>query len=166
MEARNAGRFGQGPSAASVERVPAAASVPPWYRRVAFWRAVAGMAFAIAIACAVVAAEFSSALIARTRHFHNRLRQLSSNITAMRGKIASADREIAGMRTAVEVDDGLRRIIAEPDSRLIRLEAPGRATGPNGVIAFSPGLRRAAIEIGGLPVLPSGRAVHSLVDVR
>jgi hypothetical protein len=158
MEARNAGHRGQAPSAASSEPAPAAASASPWYRRVAFWRAVAGMAFALAIACAVVAAEFSSALIARTRHYQARLRQLSSNISAMRGKIAHADREIAGMRTAAEVDDSLRRIIAEPDSRLIRLEAPAPAAAPNGVIAFSPGLRRAAIEIGGLPVVSGGSA--------
>jgi hypothetical protein len=158
MEARNAGPLGQAPSAESAEPGPTAVSVPRWYRRVSFWRAVAGMALAIAIACAVVAAEFSSTLIARTRHYHNRLRQLSSNISAMRGKIASADREIAGMRTAAEVNDSLRRIIAEPDSRLIRLEAPRHATAPKGVIAFSPGLRRAAIEIGGLPVVPGGRA--------
>jgi hypothetical protein len=158
MEARNAGRLKEAPPAASVERMAAPASVPPWYRRVAFWRAVAGMALAIAIGCAIVAAEFSSTLIARTLHYHHRLRQLTSNLTAMRGKIASDDREIAGMRTAAEVDDGLRRIIAEPDSRLIKLEAPGRAAAPNGVIAFSPGLRRAAIEIGGLPKLPGGGA--------
>jgi hypothetical protein len=156
MEARDAGRRGQAPSAASAEPAPAAVIAAPWYRRVAFWRAITGMTFALAIACAVVAAEYSSALIERTRHYHNRLRQLSSNIAAMRGKIAHADREIAGMRTAAEVDDGLRRIIAEPDSRLIRLEAPARATAPNGVIAFSPGLRRAAIEIGGLPVVSGG----------
>ncbi|MGD0289430.1 MAG: hypothetical protein ABSC63_07235 [Candidatus Binataceae bacterium] len=158
MEARKAGRPGQTPSAESAEPAPAAVSAPPWYRRVAFWRAIAGMTFALAIACAIVAAEFSSALIERSRHYHRRLRQLSSNIAAMRGKIADADREIAGMRTAAEVDDGLRRIIAAPDSRLIRLEAIGRASAPNGVIAFSPGLRRAAIEIGGLPVVSGGSA--------
>ena len=156
MEARDAGRFGQVPSAASAERAPAAGSVPPWYRRVAFWRAVAGMALAIAIACAAVAAEFSSELLARTRRYHNRLRQLSSNIIKMRGEIASADREIAGMRIAVEADDNLRRILAEPDARLIRLAAPGRAAQPSGVIAFSAGLRRAAIEIAGLPAPPGG----------
>lgn len=157
MEARDAGRFGQVPSTASAERTPVASSEPPWYRRVAFWRAVAGMALAIAIACAAVAAEFSSELLARTRHYHNRLRQLSSNIIEMRGRIAIADRKIAGMRTAVEVDDNLRRILAEPDARLIRLAAPGRAAQPAGVIAFSPGLRRAAIEIAGLPAPPGDR---------
>jgi len=116
------------------------------------------MALALALACAAVTGEFSDALLERTRHYHFRLHQLSSNINAMRGEIASEDREIAGMRTAAEVDDGLRRIIAEPDSRLIRLEALGRAAGMSGVIAFSPSLRRASIEIGGLPVLPRGGA--------
>ena len=143
---------------AATERISTVASVAPWYRRVAFWRAVAGMAFALAIACAVVAAEFSSALIERTHHYRNRLHQLSSNLIAMRGEIASADREIAGMRSAVEVDDAWKRIIAEPDARLIRLTAPRRVTAAGGVIAFSPGLRRAAIEISGVPVLPRGRA--------
>lgn len=131
--------------------------VPPWYRRVAFWRAVAGMAMALAIACAMVAAEFSSALLARTRHYHARIHQLSSNLSAMRGEIASAERELAGMRNAAAVRDGLTRIIAEPDSRLIRLETSVRAATGSGVIAFSPGLRRAAVELTGLPVRPGGR---------
>jgi hypothetical protein len=158
MEVRNAGRPGQAPYPASAELVPTVSNVPPWYRRVTFWRAIAGMAFALALACAAVTAEYSTALIERTRHYHFRLHQLSSNISAMRGEIAVDDRKIARMRNAAEVDDGLRRIIAEPDSGLIRLEAPGRANSPSGVIAFSPGLRRAAIEIGGLPVLPNDGA--------
>ena len=159
MEARNVGSFEKALSAEAAEPPPEAAmNLSPWYRRVALWRAVAGMAFALAIGCAMIAAEFSSALIERSRHYHDRLRQLSSNISTMRGKIAQADREIADMRTAAEVDDSLRRILAEPDSRIIRLEAPGRAGRPNGVIAFSPGLRRAAIEIGGLPMTPGGSA--------
>jgi hypothetical protein len=155
MEAKDAGGLERDQATAIAERALATAILPPWSRRVAFWRALAGMAFAIAIACAVVTVEFSSALIERSRHYHNRLRQLSSNIATMRGEIAGADREIAGMRTTVEVDDGLRRIIAEPDSRLIRLETqrPSRASG---VIAFSPRLGRAAIEIDGVPALPVG----------
>jgi hypothetical protein len=110
------------------------------------------MAFALAIACGVVAAEFSSALVARSRHYQERLHKLSSNIITMRGKIAHADREIAGMRNAAEVDDSLKQVLAEPDSRLIRLEAPGGRGKPTGVIVFSPGLMRAAIEISGLTV--------------
>jgi hypothetical protein len=158
MEVRNAGRSGQAPYPATAKPVPAVSNVPSWYRRVTFWRSIAGMAFALALACAAVTAEYSTALIERTRHYHFRLHQLSSNITAMRGEIAVDDRKIARMRNAAQVEDGLRRIITEPDSRLIKLEAPGRAKSPSGVIAFSPGLRRAAIEIGGLPLMPNGGA--------
>ncbi len=38
---------------------------PRWYRRGAFWRAVAGMALAIGAACAIVAAEIA---VARPHH--------------------------------------------------------------------------------------------------
>ena len=158
MEAENAGRYRQASSAAPADGEPAVSTAPSWYRRVTFWRSVAGMAFALAIASAAVTGEFSSALIERTRHFHFRMRELSSNISAMRTEIVRADREIEGMRTAAEVDDALKRIIAEPDSRVIRLEAPGRAIRPSGVIAFSPRLRRAAIDIDDLPALPDGGA--------
>ncbi len=76
----------------------------------------------------------------------------------MRGKVAIADRELARMRDAAEVNEGWRRIIAEPDYRLIRLAGHHPANAPAGLIAFSPSLRRAAIEIHGLPVLPRGHA--------
>ena len=156
MEARHVRRFGQAPPLLRGRRrqracrdgtgvLPFGAQWPGWPLQ-------------IAIGCAVVAAEFSSTLIERTRHYHTRLHQLASNLTVMRGEIASADREIAGMRTAVAVDDGWRRIIAEPDARLIRLKAAGSAAEAGGVIAFSPRLRRAAIEIGGMPALAKGRA--------
>jgi hypothetical protein len=161
MASRDAGRSGQTTPAATVDGTGPATKQPAWYRRVAFWRAMAGMAFAIALGCAMVAAEFSSALIAHTRHYRDRLRQLSSNITAMRGRVATDDREVAGMRLTVEIDDNLRRILAEPDARLIRLTAPGRASQSTGVIAFSPMLRLAAIEFAGLPE-PSAGGVYNL----
>lgn len=156
MAVRDAGRFGETTTAAPANGEGAVAKRSQWYRRVAFWRAVAGMALAIAIASAMVTAEFSTALLERTRHFHYRLHQLSTNLDTMRGKVASADREIAGMRITVEIDDDLRRILAEPDARLIRLTPPGRASQTTGVIAFSPALHRAAMELAGLPAITTG----------
>ena len=64
------------------------------------------------------------------------------------------------MRMAVEMDDNLRRILAQPDARLIRLMAPGRTSQSTGVIAFSPGLRLAAIELAGLPEPAAGRVYN------
>jgi hypothetical protein len=114
------------------------------------------MALAIALGCAIVTAEFSTQLLRRTMHFRRRLNQLSSKLTAMRGEIANADREIAGMRVAVAIDEDLRRILDAPDARLIRLAPPGQASSRTGVIAFSPAMRRAAVEIAGLPAPPVG----------
>ena len=160
MASRDARRSEQATSAEPADVRAGAASPREWYRRVAFWRAMAGMAFASALACAMVAAEFSSALVAHTQHYRDRLRQLSSNISAMRGRVATDDREVAGMRMAVAMDDNLGRILAEPDARLIRLTAPGRPSQSTGVIAFSPGLRLAAIELAGLPQPATGGAYN------
>jgi hypothetical protein len=151
MAAKDAGRYEQTSSVASADTPSATPDPPSWFRRVSFWRAVTGMALALALACAIVASEFSTELLQRTRHFHHRIGQLSSNLATMRGKIATDDREIADMRNAVEIDDNLRRILAAPDARLIRLTPPARASQAAGVIAFSTTLRSAAIELAGLP---------------
>lgn len=141
---------------ASAEGAATPTLPPPWYRRVAFWRGLAGMALALALASAIVTAEFSTQFLQRTRHFHRRLNQLSSNLSTMRSEIASADRELAGMRMTAELDDALRRILDAPDARLIRLAAPGPVSPRTGVIAFSPTLHRAAVEIAGLPAPAAG----------
>jgi hypothetical protein len=151
MAVRDAERSGAVSSVASVDGAATPSIRLPWYRRLAFWRGLAGMALAIALGSAIVTAEFSSQLLRRTTHLRRRLNQLSSKLTTMRGEIANADREIAGMRVTVAIDEDLRRILDAPDARLIRLGPPGQATSRIGVIAFSPALRRAAVEITGLP---------------
>ncbi|MBF6560850.1 MAG: anti-sigma factor [Candidatus Binataceae bacterium] len=131
---------------------------PPWYRRVAFWRAVAGMAVAIALGCAAVAAEFSTELRTRTHRDHTRIRQLSANLIRMRDEVAATDRQLAVMRGAAAVHDRLGQLLAASDARLIRLAAPGHAmTAGGGVIALSGRLKGAAIELSGLPTPPADR---------
>jgi hypothetical protein len=133
-------------------------AAPPWYRRVAFWRAVAGMAVAIALGCAAVAAEFSTELLSRTHRDHTRIRQLSSNLTRMRDEVAATDRQLAVMRGTAAVRDRFGQLLAASDARLIRLAAPGHilAAG-DGVIALSGRLKGAAIELSGLPTPPADR---------
>src|SRR5260370_32620858 len=74
------------------------ASAVPRYRRVSFWRAIAGMAFAAAIACAIVAVESSFELFPRADHYHPPPTYLASRVPHMRGEIASADRELPTLR--------------------------------------------------------------------
>src|SRR6266851_2932328 len=99
-------------------------SAAPRYRRVSFWRAIAGMAFAAAIACAIVAVESSFELFRRADHYNHRLTYLASRVRQMRGEIASADRELASMRVEVAARDDLARVLAAPDAQLIKLAPP------------------------------------------
>src|ERR1700730_4896529 len=123
----------------SAEPVSESNGTPPraagWYRRVGFWRALAGMALALALACAIVALETSSELTHRSASYHRRLVQLVARIKQMRGEMATADRRIAGMRNEAAVRERLGHILAAPDTRLIRLGAP-RASGPSGLVAI------------------------------
>lgn len=145
----------------SAETVSERNGAPPravaWYRRVGFWRALAGMALALALACAMVALETSSELTYRSASYHRRLVQLVARIKQMRGQMATADRRIAGMRNEAAVRDRLGHILAAPDTRLIRLGAPGGA-GPSGLVAISRTLASAVCEVSNLPPAAAGQS--------
>src|SRR5260370_6996931 len=70
-------------------------SAAPRYRRVSFWRAIAGMAFAAAIACAIVAVESSFEFFRRSDHYNHRLTYLPSRVPQSPGQIARAHRRLA-----------------------------------------------------------------------
>jgi len=151
--------------AAGIDSVGAASArggAPParaakWYRRVAFWRALAGMALALAMACAVVALETSSELTYRSASYHRRLAQLVGRIKQMRGQMATADRQIAGLRSEAAARDRLGHILAAPDTRLIRLGAP-RSGGPSGLVVISRSLTSAVCEVSNLPPAAVGNS--------
>lgn len=139
---------------------PRGAPAPPTQRRLAFWRAVAGMGLAFALACAIVAMEFGAELSHRSQHYRNRISSLSSRLKAMRGEVETADRELAEMRTAVVTRDELNKILAAPDVRLIRLipadhEHPAGTSNSasRGLIVTSRHLGRAVFEVAGLTPL-------------
>jgi hypothetical protein len=136
------------------------ASAVPRYRRVSFWRAIAGMAFAAAIACAIVAVESSFELFRRSDHYNHRLTYLTSRVRQMRGEIASADRELASMRVEVAARDDLARVLAAPDAQLIKLAPPDRASSASGLVAISKKLDHAVLQVSGLPQPPRGSGYH------
>src|SRR5437588_12985418 len=77
---------------------PQRAPLDPWYRRVSFWRAVAGMAVALALGCAAVALEVASELSSSSRTYHRRLDLLGSRVSQMRAHIASIERQLSAVR--------------------------------------------------------------------
>jgi len=70
----------------------------PWYRRVSFWRSVAGMAVAIALGCTAIALETASELSWLNASFHRRLGLLGSRIARLRSETANSERQLAEVR--------------------------------------------------------------------
>lgn len=122
----------------------------PWYTHAGFWRAVAGMALAIAAACIVVTLEISSELSSRSASYHRRIHQLSS-------RLATADQKIAAMRGEALARDSLTRILAASDVRLMRLSPIDGAAKASATVAISRKLSRAVLEVQGLPPTPAGQ---------
>jgi hypothetical protein len=137
----------QEPEPSAINKPPTA---NPWYRRVLFWRAVAGMAVAIALGCAVVAIETASELSSSSSNYHRRLSLLGSRVSRMRTQIANAERQLSAMRADRTARANMNRILSAPDAMLLRLTPhPGPAT-PRGLVAISKKAGRAMLEVAGL----------------
>jgi hypothetical protein len=129
----------------------------PWYRRVAFWRAVAGMALALALASLAVMVETTSDLSSRSAIFHRRLTQMSARIARMRIRLENEDRELLAMRRETAARDTLNAILSQPDAAVIRLEAASKDSTATGLVVVSGKTRRAVLEVAGLPPLGAAR---------
>jgi hypothetical protein len=139
----------------------------------AFWRALAGMGFALAIAAVIVAAEFSAALIHRTHWMSRRIAHLKVESRHLKSRIGVAEQKLAAMRAAGARAGALKRILTAPDLRLVRLSPPAAAKPPpstaghaepatpaapaSAVIAISDAQKLAVLQTDGLAPSPEGR---------
>jgi Anti-sigma-K factor rskA, C-terminal len=138
----------------------AGAPAQPFWRRVAFWRALAGMGFTLALGALIVAAEFSSTLIHRTHSMTRRIARLNAETKRLKSRVSAADQKLAAMRAAAADDAALKRILVAPDLRLIKLTPSGPAPGAAGasaVIAISDASKSAILQTSGLAPSPDGR---------
>jgi len=126
-------------------------------RQPAFWNAVAGMALALALACAVVATEFGSQSSHRASQLRRHLDLLQLRIGLMQAHLSVADRELAGLREQAAARREFSRVLAAPDGRVIRLEPATQTPGTAAVIVTSRRLAEAVLQATGLPALASGQ---------
>ena len=121
-----------------------------WYRRIPFWRAIAGMALAIALGCAAVAIEIASELSSRTIFFRHRLELLRWRISELRTEADDAQRQLAAVRAEQTSRSDLNRVLSAADAVVLRLtSSPGSKAA--GVVVISREVDTAIIDIGGLP---------------
>jgi hypothetical protein len=134
------------------------AGAVPWHRRVTFWRAVAGMAAALALGSLIATVETSSDLVSRSAAFHRRLTLMSRHLAELRMRLRNKDRELLAMRREALARDTLNEILAEPDAALIRLAAASQGSTAAGLVLTSGKARRGVIEVAGLPALGAGQS--------
>lgn len=122
----------------------------PWYRRVSFWRPIAGMGVALALGCAAVAIEMASELSSRATFFHHRLELLHWQVLELRAEADDAERQLAVMRTERAAGPDLNRVLSATDVVVLRLR-PSAGREAHGMAAISRQLSAAIIEIAGMP---------------
>jgi Anti-sigma-K factor rskA len=125
-----------------------------WYLRLALWRAIAGMAFAIALACVIVALEHASQLSSSSTHYHHRLRVLSARVAQIQTELADARRQLSVMRAEQDSRETMNRILQSRDAAVVPLGADVANHNTSGLIAISKNAGKAMLEVAGLPASP------------
>jgi hypothetical protein len=150
---RKPGDRAEQPQAEPAEQRPAQrqpALTKPWYRRVSFWRSVAGMALAVALGCAAVALEMASELSSRRTRFNRRVEVLRSRMSGLHTDVADAERQVAALRAEQHAGADVNRILAAKDLMVLDLRS-GTQSRARGLVAISRKAGGAIIEVAGLP---------------
>ena len=144
-------------------QTPVGPRTVPWWRRPLFWRAVAGMGLAVALAALIVLAEFSRVLSYRTTNYLRHLRAMNQTVQQLKRRMVSVERRSATVAERASADESLKRIVAAPDLRTIKLtgadrakEANARVQLPSGTLAMSAAQRAAILQVAGMNAAPKG----------
>ena len=145
---------------ASASNVAAPKNPNRWWRRIAFWRAIAGMGLAAAMAAFIVLVELSNTLAARTNRYLHHVAVMNQTLSQLKHHLISIERRNAAAAQRESTDDLLKRIIAAPDARMVRLGGIGLETNavaatsfppPSGALVASDTIGSAILQVAGFP---------------
>jgi hypothetical protein len=134
-------------------------AVTPRMSRPGLWRAVAGMAVALAVACAIVAFEISHELIHRTTTYRSRISTLNRRMKHLKEEAATSKERLATARKEIAARDRLNAILSAPDVKAIKLAPPNSADVAAGIVKISVKASGAVLTASGLPA-PIGSQVY------
>jgi anti-sigma-K factor RskA len=132
----------------------------PWWRRIRFWRAIAGMGLAAAIAAFIVLVELSNTLAARTNRYLHHVAVMNQTLSQLKHHLISIEHRNAAAAQRESTDDILKRIIAAPDARMVRLGGIGPESNvvaatsfppPSGALVASDTIGSAILQVAGFP---------------
>jgi hypothetical protein len=143
--------------AAQLQRAQAGEAAPHARDTAALWRAAAGMAISLALACAIVMLEFTGQAAHRADRLNRLAGGLLSKISRLEAKVAAEHARISAARRELAADDTLRALLRAPDAGMLRLSPPvagGHKAAPEhrpeAVLALSPREHRAVLMVSGL----------------
>lgn len=150
-----------GAAAAQLQRSGAADAVAHRRDAVALWRALAGMAISLALACLIVMLEFTSQAAHRADRMHRRAEALLSRVSRLETEIAAARARIATAHRELAAAETLRTLLRAPDAGMLQLSLPvsppaagghkvAPAERPEATLAVGPREHRAVLMVAGL----------------
>jgi hypothetical protein len=87
----------------------------------ALWRALAGMVLSLALACVIVAFEFSTQATHRANRLRTRLKALTLKVHKLEAQIGAQRARLAAARRELGAAETLRAVLLAPDATTIRL---------------------------------------------
>jgi Anti-sigma-K factor rskA len=121
------------------------------------WRAVAGMALSVALACLIVMLEFTGQAAHRAARMHRRADSLLSRVYRLDAEVLAERVRTAAARHELAAAEALRVLLRAPDVAMLLLSPPaagGRSATPVersvAMLALSPGEHRAILMVTGL----------------
>lgn len=137
----------------------AGGATTPRMSRAGLWRAVAGMAVALALACGIVAFEISHELIYRTSTYRTRITSLNRRVKHLKQEAATSKERLATARREIAARDRLNVILSAPDLKAIKLAPANSADIAAGIVKMSRKAGGAVLTASGLPA-PIGSQVY------
>ncbi|HVB82898.1 MAG TPA: hypothetical protein VNE82_23475 [Candidatus Binataceae bacterium] len=148
------------------QAVQATPPSPPARDAAALWRALAGMAMSLALACLIVMLEFTGQAVHRADRLHRHAEALLGRVSRLQTEIAGERARIATARRELAAAEALRAVLRAPDAGLLALAPPASpaaagghsaaaAQRPEATLALAPSEHRAALIVAGLKT-PAG----------
>jgi Anti-sigma-K factor rskA len=145
--------------AAQLQRAQAPEAAPHGRDSAARWRALAGMAMSLALACLIVTLEFTGQAAHRADRMNRHAEGLLSKVSRLEAKVVAERARISVARRELAAAETLRALLRAPDAAMLRLSPPAAAGGhkaapaahrPEAVLALSPREHRAVLMVAGL----------------
>jgi hypothetical protein len=136
---------------------------PSERRRSGLWRAVAGMAVALAIAATIITIDLSNELVHRVSNYRSRIASLNKKMDRLKRQAVTDEKRLADAREEIkerklmQSRDRMKAILIAPDRKTIKLAAPNPGEPATATVTISEKMGGAVLSAHGLPPPPEGQ---------